>query len=123
MKKYAPIWISAVSLLLSVVAVCVAVWRSPELSFDYQGVIVGVLSLLVTVLIVWQIYTLFNIRSIQHDIEKKYVDIWVTSEKNLAEYVRSPVVFRKERVGQERINQHFHFWNVGHIAPKQNQTI
>lgn len=35
MKKYAPIWISTVSLLLSVIAVCVAVWRSPELSFDY----------------------------------------------------------------------------------------
>lgn len=38
------------------IAVCVAAWRSPELSFDYQGVVVGVLSLLVTVLIGWQIY-------------------------------------------------------------------
>lgn len=50
------------------IAVCVAAWRSPELSFDYQGVVVGVLSLLVTVLIGWQIYTLFNIRSIQRKL-------------------------------------------------------
>lgn len=65
MKKYAPIWISTVSLLLSVIAVCVAVWRSPELSFDYQGVIVGVLSLLVTVLVGWNIYTLVDLKGVQ----------------------------------------------------------
>lgn len=47
------------------IAVCVAVWRSPELSFDYQGVIVGVLSLLVTALIGWNIYTLVDLRGIQ----------------------------------------------------------
>lgn len=72
MKKYAPIWISVVSLLLSVVAVCVAVWRSPELSFDYQGVIVGVLSLLVTVLIGWQIcYFVFIRKEINKEVDKK----------------------------------------------------
>lgn len=108
MRKAISIWIiSIASLLLSVVAICVAVWRSPELSFDYQGVIVGVLSLLVTVLIGWQIYTLFNIRSIQHDIEKKYVDIWVMSEKNLAEYHTSVVLSysaKKELDRNELIN-------------------
>lgn len=64
MKKEPSIWISAVSLLLSVVAVCVDAWRSPELSFDYQGVIVGVLSLLVTVLIGWNIYTLVDLKGV-----------------------------------------------------------
>ena len=61
MKKEYSIWISGTSLLLSVIAVCVAAWRSPELSFDYQGVIVGVLSLLVTALIGWQIYNSIEI--------------------------------------------------------------
>lgn len=108
MKSAWLIWVACgASLLLSVVAVCVAVWRSPELSFDYQGVVVGVLSLLVTVLIGWQIYTLFNIRSIQHDIEKKYVDIWVRSEKSLAEYHTSVVLSysaKKELGRNELIN-------------------
>ena len=64
MKKEYPIWIICiVSLLFSVVAVCTAVWRTPELSFDYQGVIVGVLSLLVTVLIGWNIYTTIGIEN------------------------------------------------------------
>lgn len=69
MKKYAPIWISVVSLLLSVIAVCVAVWRSPELSFDYQGVIVGVLSLLVTVLVGFQIYNSIDVNRKMGKIE------------------------------------------------------
>lgn len=47
---------SGSSLLISIIAICVAAWRSPDLGFDYQGLIVGVLSLLVTVLIGWQIY-------------------------------------------------------------------
>lgn len=61
MKKYTSIIIGIVSLAFSVVAVCVACWRSPELSFDYQGVLVGILSLLVTVLIGWNIYTTIRI--------------------------------------------------------------
>ena len=63
MKKSISIWVSCISLLLSVIAVCAAFWRSPDLSFDYQGVIVGVLSLLVTVLIGWNIYTTIGIES------------------------------------------------------------
>jgi len=71
MKKEYSIWISIVSLLLSVIAVCVAVWRSPELDFDYQGVLVGVLSLLVTVLIGWQIYSIVDFNRKIADIERK----------------------------------------------------
>lgn len=63
MKKSISIWVSCLSLPLSVIAVCAAFWRSPDLSFDYQGVIVGVLSLLVTVLIGWNIYTTIGIES------------------------------------------------------------
>ena len=71
MRKEYSIWIvSIVSLLLSVIAVCVAVWRSPDLDFDYQGVIVGVLSLLVTVLIGWNIYTLVDLKSLQNNMAR-----------------------------------------------------
>lgn len=69
-KESVSIWtVSIVSLLLSVIAVCVAIWRSPELSFDYQGVIVGVLSLLVTALVGWNIYTLVDLKSLQNKMQ------------------------------------------------------
>lgn len=71
MKKEYSIWISIVSLLLSVIAVCVAVWRSPELDFDYQGVLVGVLSLLVTVLVGLNIYTLVDFRKKENMVDEK----------------------------------------------------
>lgn len=69
MKKEYSILISVASLLLSVIAVCVSVWRSPELSFDYQGVLVGVLSLLVTVLVGFQIYNSVDVNRKMNEIE------------------------------------------------------
>ena len=82
MKKYTYIIISIVSLALSVTAVCVACWRSPELSFDYQGVLVGVLSLLVTVLIGLNIYTLVDFKKKEGVIDEK-VGIMTEAISNL----------------------------------------
>lgn len=61
MRKYISIITSIIALIFSVIAVCVAAWRSPHLAFDYQGVIVGVLSLLVTALIGWQIFNVVEV--------------------------------------------------------------
>lgn len=56
-------WIlCSVSLALSVAAVCMAYHHTPDLGFDYQGVIVGVLSLLVTVLVGWNIYSVLDLK-------------------------------------------------------------
>lgn len=48
--------LSAVAFILGIIAICVSAYRSPELSIDYQGIIVASLSLIVTVLLGWQIY-------------------------------------------------------------------
>ena len=60
--------LSSVAVLISLVAICVACPHKAELGFDYQGVIVGILSLLVTVLIGWQIY---NALEIKKEIKKE----------------------------------------------------
>lgn len=70
MKKEFSIWISSAALILGVIAVCVSVWRSPDLTFDYQGVIVGILSLLVTVILGWNIYTVIDIKNTRTEIYK-----------------------------------------------------
>ena len=56
-----------VALAFSVIAVCMAAYRTPELDFDYYGVIVGVLSLLVALLMGWQI---FNVIGFENRIKK-----------------------------------------------------
>lgn len=70
MKKEISIWIGITALVLSIISICTSAWRSPELSFDYQGVIVGVLSLLVTVILGWNIYTVIDIKNTRGEIHK-----------------------------------------------------
>lgn len=68
------IWlISIVALTMSVASVCVACFRTGDLGFDYQGVIVGVLSLLVTALIGWQIYSTIAMEERMRKIAERIV--------------------------------------------------
>lgn len=55
-KSYWSNCLSIAAIICSVVAICVSLPSAPELGIDYIGVIVGILSLLVTMLIGWQIY-------------------------------------------------------------------
>lgn len=53
------IWktVSIFALLLSIIAICRSFYRTVELGFDYMGVIVGSLAILVTFLVGWNIYS------------------------------------------------------------------
>lgn len=48
--------VSCLSLIISIVALCIICVRNNSLDFDWYGVLIGILSLLVTVLIGWNIY-------------------------------------------------------------------
>lgn len=58
--------------IVNIVALCINFPRWEKLSFDYLGVIVGILSILVTVLLGWQIF--INI-SMESKIDKKLLDV------------------------------------------------
>ena len=57
---------SIAAIICSVVAICVSLPSVPELGIDYIGVIVGILSLLVTMLIGWQIWNVTNYLKIRN---------------------------------------------------------
>lgn len=63
--------LSIVAITLSITATCIAAYRTPELEFDYQGVIVGVLSLLVTALIGWNIYNIIDFNKKAEELSTK----------------------------------------------------
>lgn len=63
--------LSIVAITLSITATCMAAYRTPELEFDYQGVIVGVLSLLVTALIGWNIYNIIDFNKKAEELSTK----------------------------------------------------
>ncbi|MCM1452891.1 MAG: hypothetical protein NC102_11580 [Clostridium sp.] len=75
MKSTFSLVISVVSLILSV-ALCVTVYPSPAtLDFDYLGMIVGVISFLVAILLGWQIYNSLVIDSRLARLNRLYSDV------------------------------------------------
>lgn len=67
-KSYWSNCLSITAIICSVVAICVSLPSAPELGIDYIGVIVGILSFLVTLLIGWQIW---NVIAIDKKIDGK----------------------------------------------------
>lgn len=71
---------SCISIILSIVALVISsllmfpclprILSSKELQFDYIGAVIGILSLLVTALIGWNIYQVINIKRIKEQIQK-----------------------------------------------------
>lgn len=49
--------ISVLALVFSIIAICRSFYRTVDLGFDYMGVIVGVLAILVTCLVAWNIHS------------------------------------------------------------------
>ena len=69
MKRRIPILLSIISIAVSIIALCCAL-PSNTYSFDYMGILVGILAILVTVLIAWQIYTFIDIKNKSEDLDK-----------------------------------------------------
>jgi hypothetical protein len=49
--------VSVLAIVLSIIAICRSFYRTVDLGFDYMGVIVGVLAILLTCLVAWNIYS------------------------------------------------------------------
>lgn len=75
------LWIiSVVSILCSIVAVCRTFCRNTELQFDYMGVIVAIFSLLVTLLVGWNIISVIDLKSYKRKYEN--LDKKISGELN-----------------------------------------
>lgn len=64
--------VSVIAIVLSVIAISTSFQRT-EMSFDYLGFITGCLGFLVTFLLGWNIYTIFDFRQERQDL-KAYFD-------------------------------------------------
>ena len=63
--------LSVIAIVISIIAICISCPHIPELGFDYQGVIVGILALLVTVLIGWNIYNIIDFNKKAEELSTK----------------------------------------------------
>ena len=76
--------LGGIAIIISVISACAAFYRTPELGFDYQGVLVGVLALLVTTLIGWQIYTFIDINKKAKELSSLITEASLNTERCLA---------------------------------------
>lgn len=76
-----------ISIIISITSLSIVAPRSKTLDFDYIGVIIGLLSLIVTVLIGWQIYSTINIKNLiskEVDDKLKGLKRVITSNRQLS---------------------------------------
>ncbi len=64
-----------ISILLSIVAIAISVLRCEPMSFDYMGVLIGILSMLTTALLGWQIYSVINLEKFKKSIQTEMLSI------------------------------------------------
>lgn len=104
--------------ILCVVLLCVLCPRFVEycdrdLGFDYIGVIIGILALLVTLLIGWNIYQLVDLKSKSKDIDKLRTQI----EREL-NYIHNKADYNQAVVyGMMSVNASIHF------APNEDDVV
>lgn len=76
--------LSILAIVISIIAISVACPHKAELGFDYQGVIVAILSLLVTVLLGWQIYNAIFIKeSLKKEVTQSLKEMVALERINL----------------------------------------
>ena len=85
MTKRTTIILFVISCTFSMSALCVSLLRCEPMTADWMGILVGVLSFLVTILLGWQIYTLIDIQKIQKDVKRNKAEITLEAHKRLGE--------------------------------------
>lgn len=126
--------LSAISIMVSVAALCRTYPHTSDLGMDYQGVIVGMLALLVTTLIGWQIYTAINvkeelkdIKDLRREINKQERDIYIRSTNNLFEFQSAMFMMydnKKEKSNSDIFQLYLHgISSIYHLCSlgKQNE--
>ena len=66
--------LSAIALVISLISVCIAVFRSKPIEIEWASLLIAILSVLVTVLITWQIYNYIHFHAEIHQKGSIIVD-------------------------------------------------
>ncbi len=86
-KRIISKWIWLFALVLSVLNIIVVCRCNPssEITFDYNGIIIGALSILVTVLIGWNIYSVVDFKKITESIKSEMDVLKNDTSNNIAQ--------------------------------------
>lgn len=79
---YLSLAISVISIALSIYATFIC---DKRIEADWMSILIGILALLVTTLIGWQIFSIVKIDKIKNDIKERYNDIYILTENEKIE--------------------------------------
>lgn len=123
------IWILfGTSVLLSIASICISLLRSEPLTWDGMSALVGILSLLVTLLLGWQIYTFIDIenkikRTIKEEFDKKAKDVYIAIIGNTLTYqVEDARFYIEEREWNRALSLQIHILQ-GYINLNQKEKV
>ena len=83
-KKNSGILLEWMAIVISIVALSVALFRCEPITHEWMGVLVGVLAVLVTVLVGWNIYTFIDISKRAKELALLTVETSLGTERSLA---------------------------------------
>lgn len=70
-----------VSLVTSTIALCLSIPRSQELNFDYLGLLIGIQSFIVALLLGWNIYCLVDLKGLRGEQDKIKIDHFLNLQR------------------------------------------
>lgn len=83
-KDIIALGLSVIAITVSVISLWISAYRPVHLGIDYIGILVGILALLVTVLIGWQIYTFINIKKTSDKLKYLMEESSLNTQRGLA---------------------------------------
>jgi hypothetical protein len=83
-KRNHTLIIAVAAIIISLSAICLVLFRIEPITYDWMGVLVGILSMLVVILIGWQIYAFIDINSKKGDLEALSDAVSINAQKNMA---------------------------------------
>lgn len=98
MKTAFPFILSFIAIVLSIVAICVSCPRS-DMSFDYLGLITGVLGVLVTVLVGWNIYMIIDFKQEKEKLQQYFDE----QKKEVCSVGNDVIVTFKNQISQSAL--------------------
>lgn len=124
--------LSVIAIIVSIAAICISCPHIPELGFDYQGVLIGVLSLLITTLTIFFTFSYLTVeRRIKHSFELKMKESFKDFETKtvigiLSEQYKIIDIFRNDFIKRKDLGSYVTIIIVGlemAVRIKQQDTI
>lgn len=79
-----------ISMVISIIAIILSGYATfvcdKRIEADWMGILVGILALLTTILLGWQLFSLFNIQRLKQEIQDIKNDAYLKTEQSLIEF-------------------------------------